>query len=176
MGLKSKLHADEIIPLGGAELAAEIGAVSADHLLHISDAGIRDMAHKQVMATLLPATAFSLREPYARGREMIDQGVPVALATDFNPGSCFTASIPLVIALAALYMKLSPAEIVTALTINAAAAIGEADRIGSIEAGKQADIVILEYPSYLYLPYNVGTSIVSTVIKKGQVVWRKNKK
>jgi len=175
LGLKSKLHADEIVQLGGAELAAELGAVSADHLLHISDAGIAQMAQKQVVATLLPATAFSLREPYARGREMIDQGVAVALATDFNPGSCFSESIPLVIALAALYMKLTPAEIVTALTINAAAAIDEADRLGSIEPGKQADILILEQPSYLYLPYHIGVSIVETVVKKGEIVWTKAK-
>lgn len=175
LGLKSKLHADEIVQLGGAELAAEIGAVSADHLLHISDEGIAQMAQKQVVATLLPVTAFSLREPYARGREMIDQGAAVALATDFNPGSCFSESIPLVIALAALYMKLSPAEIVTALTINAAAAIDAADRLGSIEPGKQADILILEQPSHLYLPYHIGVSIVETVVKKGQIVWTKAK-
>lgn len=175
LGLKSKLHADEIVQLGGAELAAEIGAVSADHLLHISDEGIAQMAQKQVVATLLPVTAFSLREPYARGREMIDQGAAVALATDFNPGSCFSESIPLVIALAALYMKLSPAEIVTALTINAAAALDAADRLGSIEPGKQADILILEQPSHLYLPYHIGVSIVETVVKKGQIVWTKAK-
>lgn len=175
LGLKSKLHADEIVQLGGSELAAEIGAVSADHLLHISDMGIAQMAEKKVVATLLPATAFSLREPYARGREMIDRGVPVALASDFNPGSCFTQSIPLIIALAALNMKMSPAEIITALTINAAAAIDSADRLGSIEAGKQADILILEYPSHLYLPYHIGMNIVETVVKKGKVVWTKKK-
>ncbi len=175
LGLKSKLHADEIVQLGGSELAAEIGAVSADHLLHISDAGITQMAEKNVVATLLPATAFSLREPYARGREMIDRGVAVALASDFNPGSCFTQSIPLIIALAALNMKMSPAEIITALTINAAAAIDSADRLGSIEAGKQADILILEYPSHLYLPYHIGMNIVETVVKKGKVVWTKKK-
>lgn len=175
LGLKSKVHADEIVQLGGAELAADVGAVSADHLLHISDTGIAKMAERQVVATLLPATAFCLKEPYARGREMIDRGVPVALATDFNPGSCFTESIPLVIALATLYMGLSPAEVITALTINGAAAIGAADRLGSIEAGKQADILILEHPSHLYLPYHIGVSIVETVIKKGQVVWTKAK-
>jgi imidazolonepropionase len=173
LGLKSKLHADEIVPLGGAELAAELGAVSADHLLHASDTGIAQLAAKKVIATLLPATAFSLKEPYARGREMIDSGVAVALATDLNPGSCYTQSIPLVIALSTLYMGLTPAEVVTALTINAAAAVSRADTLGSIEVGKQADIIILEHPSHLYLPYHIGMSIVQTVIKKGQVVWSK---
>lgn len=175
LGLKSKLHADEIVHLGGAELASDLGAISADHLLQISDDGIARMAKSQTVATLLPATAFSLREAYARGRKLIDAGVPVALATDFNPGSCFTASIPLVVALAALNMKLTPAEIVTALTINAAAAVGEAHRLGSLEAGKQADILLLEYPSHLYLPYHIGMNIVDTVIKKGEVVWTKEK-
>ncbi|WP_425060057.1 Imidazolonepropionase [Sporomusa carbonis] len=173
LGMKSKLHADEIVQLGGAELAAELAAVSADHLLHVSDEGIRKMAETKVVATLLPATAFSLKEPYARGRVMIDSGVPVALASDFNPGSCFTGSIPLIIALATLYMGLTPAETISALTINAAAAVDKADKIGSIESGKQADIIILEHPSHLYLPYHIGVSIVETVIKKGKVVWSK---
>lgn len=170
LGLKSKVHADEIVTLGGAELAAEIGALSAEHLLHASDEGIRQMAAAGVIAVLLPATAFCLREPYARARFMIDQGVPVALATDFNPGSCFSESIPLVIALAALYMQMTPAEIVTALTINAAAAVGRADRIGSLEIGKQADFVVLEHPTHLYLPYHAGVNCVETVVKRGQIV------
>ena len=170
LGLKAKVHADEIVTLGGAELAAEIGALSAEHLLHASDEGLRQMATAGVIAVLLPATAFCLREPYARARFMIDQGVPVALATDFNPGSCFSESIPLVIALAALYMAMTPAEIVTALTINAAAAIGRADRIGSLETGKQADFVVIDHPSHLYLPYHAGVNCVETVVKRGQIV------
>jgi imidazolonepropionase len=170
LGLNSKVHADEIVTLGGAELAAEIGALSAEHLLHASDEGIRQMAAAGVIAVLLPATAFCLREPYARARFMIDQGVPVALATDFNPGSCFSESIPLVIALAALYMQMTPAEIVTALTINAAAAVGRADRVGSLEVGKQADFVVLEHPSHLFLPYHAGVNCVDTVVKRGQIV------
>ena len=101
---------------------------------------------------------------------MIDAGVPVALATDFNPGSCFTESIPLVIALAALYMQMTPAEIVTALTINAAAAVGRADRIGSLEVGKQADFIVLKHPSHLYLPYHAAVNCVETVVKKGKIV------
>ena len=170
LGMEAKVHADEIVSFGGAELAAEIGAVSAEHLLHASDEGIRRMSEAGIIAVLLPATAFCLREPYARARFMIDHGVPVALATDFNPGSCFTESIPLVIALAALYMEMSPAEIVTALTINAAAAVGRSDRIGSLEVGKQADFIILSHPSHLYLPYHAGVNCVETVVKRGQIV------
>jgi imidazolonepropionase len=172
-GLKSKLHADEIVQLGGAELAAEIGAVSADHLLCASDEGLRAMAEAGVVATLLPATAFSLREPYARGRQMIDGGGAVALATDFNPGSCFSESVPLVAALAALYMNLSPEEIVTALTLNAAAAVDRSGTIGSLDPGKQGDAVILEHPSYRFIPYHIGVSSVEKVIKKGILVFDK---
>ena len=170
LGLKAKVHADEIVSFGGAELAAEVGAVSAEHLLHASDEGIRRLAEAAVIAVLLPATAFCLREPFARARYMIDQGVPVALATDFNPGSCFSESIPLVIALAALYMQMTPAEIVTALTINAAAAVGRADRIGSLETGKQADFIVLSHPSHLYLTYHTAVNCVEIVVKNGQVV------
>jgi imidazolonepropionase len=174
-GLKSKLHADEIVRLGGAELAAEIGATSADHLLNASDEGLRAMAAAGVVATLLPATAFSLREPYARGRFMIDAGCAVALATDFNPGSCFSESIPLAAALAALYMNLSPEEIVTALTLNGAAALGRAQVAGSLDPGKQGDVVILENPSYRFIPYHIGVSTVEKVIKRGVLVFDKLK-
>ncbi|WP_028828407.1 imidazolonepropionase [Proteocatella sphenisci] len=170
MGLMLKLHADEIVRLGGAELAAELGAVSADHLLQASDEGIRNMAKKDVVATLLPATAFCLKEDYARARDIIDSGCAVALATDFNPGSCFTNSVPLVIALAAIQMKMSIEEIITALTINGAAALARQDKIGSIEVGKKADIIILEFPSIHFLPYHAGVNIVETVIKDGVIV------
>jgi len=170
MGLKLKLHADEIVQLGGAELAAEMGAVSADHLLQVSDNGIKDMAEKGVISTLLPGTAFCLKEDYADGRKMIDRGCAVALATDLNPGSSFTNSIPLIIALAALYMDLSPEEILTALTINSAAAVDRVAEAGSIDSGKKADILILDYPSYKFLPYHVGVNIVKTVIKDGEIV------
>lgn len=175
MGLKLKIHADEIVQLGGAELAAELGAVSADHLLQASDEGIKAMAKSTVVATLLPCTAFSLRESFARGREMIDSGCAVALATDFNPGSCFTESIPLVFALACLQMNLSIEEAIIALTINGAAAVNRADEIGSIDIGKKADIVILEFPSYKYIPYHVGVSTVEKVIKNGKLVFDKVK-
>lgn len=170
LGMKLKLHADEIVQLGGAELAAELGAVSADHLLHASDKGIEDMAKAGVVSTLLPTTAFCLKEPYARGRFMIDKGCAVALATDFNPGSGFTNSIPLMFALATIYMNMSIEEAITAMTLNGAAAIGRADSIGSIEEGKKADLVILKYPSYKFLPYHTGVNIVEKTIKDGVVV------
>jgi imidazolonepropionase len=175
LGLGLKLHADEIVQLGGAELAAELEAVSADHLLQASDRGITDLAKAGVVAILLPATAFSLREPYAPGRKMIDQNCAVALATDFNPGSCFTESIPLVFALATLYMNISPEEAVTALTLNAAATLNRADKIGSIDAGKNGDLVILEFPSFKFIPYHIGVSTVEKVIKKGTLVFDKEK-
>jgi imidazolonepropionase len=175
LGLKLKLHADEIVQTGGAELAAELEAVSADHLLQASEEGIRQMAAAGVVATLLPATAFSLKEPYARGRYMIDSNCAVALATDFNPGSCFTESIPLIFALATLYMDISTEEAITALTINAAAAIDRADTIGSIDVGKQGDLAVLEYPSYKFIPYHIGVSTVDKVVKKGNLVFDKEK-
>lgn len=173
MGFKLKLHADEMVPLGGAELAAEVGAVSADHLLQASDEGIRRMAEKGVISTLLPATAFCLKEPFARGRKMIDEGCAVAIASDLNPGSCFTNSIPLLIALGCIYMQLSIEEVITALTINGAAAVGRADTVGSLEPGKKADAVILKYPSIQYLPYHTGINLVQTVLKNGKVVYQK---
>jgi len=175
LGMKAKLHADEIVQLGGAELASELHAVSADHLLQASDKGIKDMAKAGVVATLLPGTAFSLKEPYARARYMIDNGCAVALATDLNPGSCFTESIPLIFALATLYMEMTPEEAITALTINGAAAIDKADKIGSIDIGKNGDILILEFPSYKYIPYHVAVNTVEKVIKLGKVVYDKEK-
>ena len=169
-GFHLKMHADEIVPLGGAELAAELNCLSADHLLQASNEGIRALAEAGTVATLLPLTAFSLREEYARAREMIDAGCIVALATDLNPGSSFTASVPLLFALACIYMKMTPEEAVTALTINSAAALGRADRIGSIDIGKQGDLILLQFPSYKFLPYHVGMNIVEHVIKNGEIV------
>ncbi len=171
MGFKTKIHADEIVQLGGAELAAEVGCTSADHLLQASDSGILAMADKNVIATVLPCTAFSLREHFARARKMIDDGCAVAVATDFNPGSCFTESIPLAIALCTLNMQMTIEEVVSALTINGAAAVGRADQIGSIDVGKQADLVIHEFPSYKFLPYHIGVSTVEKVIKKGRLIF-----
>jgi len=175
LGFKIKLHADEIVQLGGAELAAELEATSADHLLQASDEGIRQMAQAGVIATLLPGTAFSLKETYARARFMIDSHCAVALATDFNPGSCFSESIPLIFALATLYMGITTEEAVSALTINGAAALDRADVIGSLDVGKHGDLVVLEYPSYKFIPYHIGVSTVEKVVKNGNLVFDKEK-
>jgi imidazolonepropionase len=129
------------------------------------------MAEAGVVATLLPGTAFCLKEPFAKSRYMIDHNCAVALATDFNPGSCYSESIPLIFALATLYMNLSIEEAVTALTINGAAALGRADRIGSLDVGKKGDVVILRYPSYQFIPYHVGINTVEKVIKNGELVF-----
>ena len=169
-GFDLKFHADEIVTLGGAELAAELGAVSADHLLHVSDEGVKAMAEKGVVATLLPLTAFALKEPYAPARKFIDSGCAVALATDLNPGSCFSGSIPLTIALACIYMGMTVEETVTALTLNGAAAVGEAAATGSLEPGKRGDVAILEFDNINFLPYYVGMNCVRGVVSKGRVV------
>lgn len=171
MGLELKLHADEIVPLGGAELAAELGAVSADHLLVISDEGIYKMAEKGVIGVLLPGTTFYLREEhYAPARKMIEAGVPIALATDFNPGSSPNNNLQLIINIACLYLRMTPVEVINAITINAAHALGRGDEIGSLEEGKKADIVLFDAPNYEYLAYRYGTNLVSRVIKNGQLV------
>ncbi len=171
MGYKLKFHADEIVPLGGAELAAELGAVSADHLLHISDQGIKALAEKGTVATLLPLTAFALKENYAPARKMIDGGCAVALATDLNPGSCFSGSIPLTIALACIYMNMTIEETITALTLNGAAACGLADKKGSLQPGKDGDVVILDFDNINMLPYYVGMNCVKTTIAKGKILF-----
>ena len=171
MGLELKMHADEIVPLGGAELAAELGAVSADHLLVISDEGIRRMAEEGVIAVILPGTTFYLREDhYAPGRKMIEAGVPVALATDFNPGSSPNNNLQLIINIASLYLRMTPAEVINAITINSAHAVGRAAEVGSLEAGKKADLVLFDAPNYDYLAYRYGTNLVSKVIKNGKLV------
>lgn len=169
-GFKLKLHADEIVTLGGGELSAELNAVSADHLLHVSPDGIRKMAEAGVVATLLPLTAFALKEPYAPARKFIDQGCAVALATDLNPGSCFSGSIPLTIALACIYMNMSIEETITALTLNGAAALDMAEEIGSIEVGKRGDLVILGSDNYRILPYYVGMNCVKATIFNGDII------
>ncbi len=174
LGYNLKLHADEIVQLGGAELAAELGALSADHLLHVSDEGIKAMAKAGTVATLLPLTAFTLKEPYAPARKFIDSGAAVALATDLNPGSCFSGSIPLTIALACIYMKMTIEETLTALTLNGAAAIGLAQEIGSIEKGKRGDFVLLNTDNINILPYYVGMNCVKTTIFGGKIVYNNN--
>lgn len=169
LGFGIKLHADEIVTLGGAELAAGLGALSADHLLQASDEGIRLMAENSVVATLLPLTAFALKEPYARARDMINTGCAVTLATDLNPGSCYSGSVPLTFALACIYMGLSVEEAITALTLNGAAALNRAGSIGSIEVGKKGDLVILNSDKYAVLPYYVGMNCVDVTVKEGML-------
>ncbi|UQD51207.1 imidazolonepropionase [Bacillus methanolicus] len=169
-GLLPKIHADEIEPYEGAELAAEIGAISAEHLLKASDKGIAALAEKGVIAVLLPGTAFFLMAESANARKMIDAGVPVALSTDCNPGSSPTVSMPLIMNLGCLKMGMTPAEVLTAATINAAHAINRGKEIGSIEKDKKADIVIFDVPNYMVLQYRYGINHVHTVIKSGEVV------
>ena len=174
MGFKVKVHVDEITPdFGGAEMAGRVGAYSADHLLKVSDEGIRMMRDNGVISTVLPLTAFCLKEPYAPARKMIDEGAAVALASDLNPGSCFSNNIPLMVALGCIYMNMSIEEVITAITINGAAAVDRADRVGSIEEGKQADIVFLKFPSINYMPYHTTINLVETVIKNGETVYHK---
>jgi imidazolonepropionase len=171
LGLALKLHADELSPAGGAELAARFRAVSADHLLCVSDRGIEAMAEAGTVAALLPGTAFFLGLDYAPARRLIERGVPVALASDCNPGTCPTENLPLAGTMACTQMRMLPAEAVAALTLNAAAAIGCSDRLGSLEAGKQADMVLYDVPDYRQILYHFGTSHVDTVIKHGRVVY-----
>lgn len=169
--MKLKLHADELSCLGGAELAAKLSAVSADHLVNISDKGIEALAKAGVIAVLLPATTFFLgSNKYAPARKMVDSGVPVALATDFNPGSCMTQSMQLVLTIATLYLHLSLAEVFVAATINGACAIGMEQEVGSLMVGKSADFVIWNAQNYFYVPYHFGDNLVDRVIKRGQMV------
>jgi imidazolonepropionase len=170
LGFKVKIHADEVNDLGGAGLAAELYAISADHLLAVSDEGIARLAAAGVVATLLPATAYSLRKPYARAREMLAQGVPLALATDCNPGSCFCESMPFVIGLAVLNMGLSPAEALTGATLNSAYAIGMAGKVGSLEVGKQADFLLLDGESPAILAFHAGVAPLLAVYKRGEKI------
>jgi len=170
-GFKVKIHADEIEPMGGAELAGELKAVSAEHLLAASEEGMISMRDNGVIPVLLPATSFYLMlGKYAQGRKMMELGLPVALATDYNPGTCPTESLQTVMAFACFGMKFTPKEIITAMTINAACAINRENEIGSIEVGKKADIVIFDSHSLNYLIYHFGINHVDTVIKDGKVV------
>lgn len=166
-GLTPKIHADEIEPYGGAELAAKVGAISAEHLLKASDEGIKAMADAGTIACLLPATALFLREEAAQGRKMIDEGVPVAISTDCNPGSSPTTSMPLVMNLACISMRLTPAEALTAATYNAACAIQMENKAGSLEPGKQGDVVLWNISNYQELQYLFGVNHVKTVWKNG---------
>lgn len=170
-GLKLKFHADELQSTGGAELAASLGAISADHLVHISDEGIKAIAKSGTVAVLLPGTTFSLGgSQYAPARKMIESGVTVALSTDCNPGSSYTESLSMIISLAALQMKMIAAEALTAVTVNAACAISRSESIGRLEEGMLADMVIWDMADYRELPYHYGVNLVKQVIKRGKVV------
>jgi imidazolonepropionase len=169
-GLLPKLHADELADVGAAALAAEVGAISADHLLHASDAGLDAMAQAGVIAVLLPGTAFTLGLPYARARAMVERGLAVALATDFNPGSTMSSSMSLALTLAVTQMKLSPAEAWMAATANAASAIGEGARLGRIQPGFQADFCLFDASDYRHIPYHYGHEHLHAVVKRGRVV------
>jgi len=171
LGFTPKIHADELDPIGGVDLAVEFGAISAEHLIKTAEHGIERLAGAATIACLLPGTAFSLMHgEYARARAMVDRGVAVALATDCNPGSCYCESLQMVMAIACTQMGLVAAEALNACTINAAHAIGRAERVGSLEVGKQADIVAMSIPDYKYIPYHFGVNHVDFVMKRGEVV------
>jgi len=176
-GLAPRLHADEFVDSGGAELAAELKALSADHLTAVSPAGVEAMAAAGVTAVLLPGTSFFLmKHKYAPARRLLEAGVPIALATDCNPGSSFTESVPMVFVLAVYELGLSIEEALTAATLNAACCLGLGERIGSIEVGKQADLVVLAAPNLLHLAYHYGINPVSAVIKRGKLVHQAQKR
>jgi len=169
-GLKPQIHIDEIIDTNGALLAAELNAVQTGHMLKSNDEGLRAMRKAQTIATLLPGTPFCLMmKDYAPARKIIEFGIPIALATDLNP-NCWTESMQIIIALACYHMKLSPAEALTAATINAACALQKQEQIGSIEVGKKADLIIFDVPNHNFLPYQFGVNLVLKVIKNGEVV------
>jgi len=169
-GLRPKIHADEIEAIGGSVLAGELGAISAEHLIVCPPEGIESLAKGGVIACLLPATSFNLGATFAPARDMVNAGVPVAMATDFNPGSCPCLNLQFVINLGCLKYRLTPEEVLTAVTLNGAAAIDLADKVGSVEPGKQGDLVIWDAPDLDYICYRLGSNLVKTVIKKGVVI------
>ena len=179
LGLDVRLHADELAPSGAAELAAELGAASADHLAVPSAAGVDALAEaasagRHVVATLLPATTwFLMSDHHAPARELIERGVPVALATDFNPGTSPTPNLPLVMTVACLALRLTPAEALAAVTINAAAALRLDGEIGSLEVGKAADLVVWQVPTAAQIPYWPGADLAQVVVKRGRVVYER---
>ncbi|TFG01880.1 MAG: imidazolonepropionase [Promethearchaeota archaeon] len=169
-GLKLQVHVDEIEDTDGAKLAAKLKVIQAGHLLKSNDEGLKAMAEVGVIATLLPGTPFCLMlKEYAPARKMIDMGIPIALATDLNP-NCWTESMQIIIALACYMMKMSPAEALTAATLNSACAIDEHHRIGSLEVGKDADINVFSVPNHQFLAYQFGVNLISKVIKKGTII------
>ena len=171
-GLVPKIHADEIDAIGGSVLAGEVGAVSAEHLIVCPPEGIASMAKGGTVACLLPATSFYLGSVFAPARAMIDAGVPVAMATDFNPGSCPSLNMQFVMNLGCLKYKLTPEEVLTAVTLNGAAAICMADCVGSLEPGKQGDLIVWDAPDLDYICYRLGSNLAGTVIKRGKIINR----
>ena len=171
-GLLPKIHADELTYCGGSRLAAEIGAISAEHLLCISDNGIKALAENEVIAVLLPTTSFFLKGKIPPARRMIEQDTAIALGSDFNPGTSYCSSMILVIGFACYYYRMSIEEAITASTINAAYAINRGNLLGSIEVGKQADILIFDIPSYEYLVYQFGMNKPLIIIKKGKILYK----
>ena len=169
-GLRPKIHADEIEAIGGSVLAGELGAISAEHLIVCPDEGIASMARGGTIACLLPATSFNLGAAFAPARAMVNAGVPVAMATDFNPGSCPCLNMQFVINLGCLKYRLTPEEVLTAVTLNGAAAIDRAGTTGTVEPGKLGDLVIWDAPDLDYICYRVGSNLARTVIKQGVVV------
>ena len=167
-GLVPKIHADEIDPIGGSQLAGEVGAISAEHLIVCPPEGIASMEKGGTVACLLPATSLYLGATFAPARDMVSAGVPVAMASDFNPGSCPCLNMQLVMNLGCLRYRLTPEEVLTAVTLNGAAAIAMADKVGSVEEGKQGDLVIWEAEDLSYLCYRMGSNLVRTVVKSGQ--------
>ena len=173
-GMELKIHADEIVSLGGAELAAELGCISADHLIAASDQGIKAMGEKGVIANVLPGTSFNLQTgKYANAKKMIEENVPLAISTDYNPGSCPTENLQLIMSFASLIMKLTPEQVITGVTINGAASLGIEDQVGSIEEGKYADIAIFDAKNLDYIIYHFGINHIDKVIKKGKLVYEK---
>jgi len=169
-GLVPKVHADEFNDLGGARLAAEVGAISADHLLNSSEEGLRAMAKRGVIGVLLPATSVTLMNMrFADARRMIDIGVPIALATDLNP-NCWVENMQFIITLAVYFLRMTPAEAISAATINAAHALGLAREIGSLEPGKKADIIVMDVPNHMFVGYRFGSNLVEYVVKNGRLV------
>ena len=170
LGFGLKIHADELSPSGGAELAAELGALTADHLVNTSAGGIGRLAEEGVIPVLLPGTTFFLRSfDYAPAREMVDAGLTVAIATDFNPGSSMTESMQMIVTLASLYMGLTPLEALLAATHNSALAAGRGKRAGTLEKGKDADLILMDVPNIESIPYHFGVNHVRDVMKRG--VW-----
>ncbi|MDO4485882.1 MAG: imidazolonepropionase [Bacillota bacterium] len=169
-GFELKIHADEIEDIGGSALAGEMEAVSAEHLIAAGEAGMDSMAAGGTTAMLLPATSFYLGKTYAPARTMIDKGIPVAIASDFNPGSCPSLNLQLAVNLGYLRYKMTPEEILTAVTINPACAINRGDIVGTVEEGKQADIVIWNAPDFEMLCYRFGSNLADKIIKKGELI------